>query len=115
MANFLRNNTVTGDATVTNYVPDDELLIKKDDIAKESMSDSIDDFDIRLLPGIHAAANDPQFTDFGIIHLQKLRRFILKLMGIMLRRQRNISNSDHLVPPAWSPAIRPELHAHCKL
>ena len=31
-ANFSRNNTVTCDATVTNYVPDDELLIKKDDI-----------------------------------------------------------------------------------
>ena len=37
-ANFLRNNTVTGDATVTNYVPDDELLIKKDDIVVKRIS-----------------------------------------------------------------------------
>ena len=37
-ANFLRNNTVTCDATVTNYVPDDELLIKKDDIVVKRIS-----------------------------------------------------------------------------
>ena len=37
-ANFLRNNTVTGDVTVTNYVPDDELLIKKDDIVVKRIS-----------------------------------------------------------------------------
>ena len=37
-ANFLRNNTVTGDATVTNYVPDDELLIEKDDIVVKLIS-----------------------------------------------------------------------------
>ena len=37
-ANFLRNNTVTGDATVTNYVPNDELLIKKDDIVVKRIS-----------------------------------------------------------------------------
>ena len=37
-ANFLRNNTVTGDATVTNYVPDDGLLIKKDDIVVKRIS-----------------------------------------------------------------------------
>lgn len=37
-ANFLRNNTVTGDATVTNYVPDDELLIQKDDIVVKRIS-----------------------------------------------------------------------------
>ena len=37
-ANFLRNNTVTGDATVTNYVPDDELLIKKEDIVVKRIS-----------------------------------------------------------------------------
>ena len=37
-ANFSRNNTVTCDATVTNYVPDDELLIKKDDIVVKRIS-----------------------------------------------------------------------------
>ena len=37
-ANFLRNNTVTCDATATNYVPDDELLIKKDDIVVKRIS-----------------------------------------------------------------------------
>ena len=37
-ANFLRNNTVTCDATTTNYVPDDELLIKKDDIVVKRIS-----------------------------------------------------------------------------
>ena len=37
-ANFLRNNTVTGDATVTNFVPDDELLIKKHDIVVKRIS-----------------------------------------------------------------------------
>lgn len=31
-SNFLRNNTVTSDATVANYVPDEALLIRKDDI-----------------------------------------------------------------------------------
>ena len=31
-ANFLRNNTVIYEATAINYVPDEELLIKKDDI-----------------------------------------------------------------------------------
>ena len=31
-ANFLTNNTVIYEATATNYVPDEELLIKKDDI-----------------------------------------------------------------------------------
>lgn len=31
-ANFLRNNIVIYEATATNYVPDEELLIKKDDI-----------------------------------------------------------------------------------
>lgn len=31
-ANFLRNNIVKYEATATNYVPDEELLIKKDDI-----------------------------------------------------------------------------------
>lgn len=37
-ANFLRNNTVLCDATTTNYVPDDELLIKKDDIVVKRIS-----------------------------------------------------------------------------
>ena len=37
-ANFLRNNTVSCDATTTNYVPDDELLIKKDDIVVKRIS-----------------------------------------------------------------------------
>lgn len=37
-ANFLRNNTVTCDATAANYVPDDELLIKKDDIVVKRIS-----------------------------------------------------------------------------
>ena len=37
-ANFLRNNTIIYDATVTNYVPDDELLIKKDDIVVKRIS-----------------------------------------------------------------------------
>ena len=37
-ANFLRNNTVTCDATVANYVPDDGLLIKKDDIVVKRIS-----------------------------------------------------------------------------
>ena len=37
-ANFLRNNTITCDATATNYVPDDELLIKKDDIVVKRIS-----------------------------------------------------------------------------
>ena len=37
-ANFLRNNTVACDATAANYVPDDELLIKKDDIVVKRIS-----------------------------------------------------------------------------
>ena len=37
-ANFLRNNTVIYEATVTNYVPDEELLIKKDDIVVKRIS-----------------------------------------------------------------------------
>ena len=37
-ANFLRNNTIIYDATVTNYVSDDELLIKKDDIVVKRIS-----------------------------------------------------------------------------
>lgn len=37
-ANFLRNNTVLCDATTTNYVPDDELLVKKDDIVVKRIS-----------------------------------------------------------------------------
>lgn len=37
-ANFLRNNTVIYEATATNYVPDEELLIKKDDIVVKRIS-----------------------------------------------------------------------------
>lgn len=37
-ANFLRNNTVIYEATATNYAPDDELLIKKDDIVVKRIS-----------------------------------------------------------------------------
>ena len=37
-ANFLRNNTIIYDATATNYVPDSELLIKKDDIVVKRIS-----------------------------------------------------------------------------
>ena len=37
-ANFLRNNTVLCDATTTNYIPADELLIKKDDIVVKRIS-----------------------------------------------------------------------------
>ena len=37
-ANFLRNNTIIHDATATNYVPDIELLIKKDDIVVKRIS-----------------------------------------------------------------------------
>ena len=37
-ANFLRNNTIIYDATTTNYVPDSELLIKKDDIVVKRIS-----------------------------------------------------------------------------
>ena len=37
-ANFLRNNTIIQDATATNYVPDAELLIKKDDIVVKRIS-----------------------------------------------------------------------------
>jgi hypothetical protein len=37
-ANFLRNNTIIHDATATNYVPDAELLIKKDDIVVKRIS-----------------------------------------------------------------------------
>ena len=37
-ANFLRNNTIIHDATATNYVPDTELLIKKDDIVVKRIS-----------------------------------------------------------------------------
>ena len=37
-ANFLRNNTVIYEATAANYVPDEELLIKKDDIVVKRIS-----------------------------------------------------------------------------
>ena len=37
-ANLLRNNTITCEATAMNYVPDDELLIKKDDIVIKRIS-----------------------------------------------------------------------------
>lgn len=37
-ANFLRNNTIAFDTTEANYVPDDELLIKKDDIVVKRIS-----------------------------------------------------------------------------
>ena len=37
-ANFLRNNIVIYEATATNYVPDEELLIKKDDIVVKRIS-----------------------------------------------------------------------------
>ena len=37
-ANFLRNNTVIYEATATNYGPDEELLIKKDDIVVKRIS-----------------------------------------------------------------------------
>ena len=37
-ANFLKNNTVIHDVTFANYVPDDELLIKKDDIVVKRIS-----------------------------------------------------------------------------
>lgn len=37
-ANFLRNNTVIYEATAINYVPDEELLIKKDDIVVKRIS-----------------------------------------------------------------------------
>ena len=76
----------------------------------------VDDLDIRLFTGIHAAPNDTQIADLGIIHFQKLRSLKPELMGIMLRRQRDIPYSYHFVfPPALIPAILPELHAHCKL
>ena len=47
--------------------------------------DGIDDFDIRLLPGVHTAADNPQMTDLGNRNMQHLGCFKLELMGIMLR------------------------------
>ena len=54
-------------------------------------------------------------ADLGIGQSQKLGSLKGKLMGIVLRGKGNIPNSDHFIPPAWDPARRPELHAHCKL
>ena len=75
----------------------------------------VDDLHVRLFPGVHAAADDAQGADFGIGNAQHLRRFKLKLVGIVLRGQGNIPQSNHSKPPACSPASLPELHAHCKL
>ena len=76
----------------------------------------IDDAHIGFLPGIDAAADDPESPNFGRGNAQHLRRLKLQLVRIMLRRQGNIPQSDHsFILPAESPARRPELHAHCKL
>ena len=77
--------------------------------------DGVDHLDVRLFPGIYTAPDDLYLPDFRIGNLQKLRSLVVQLMGIVLRGQRDISNSDHFIPPAHSPARRPELHAHCKL
>ena len=76
----------------------------------------IDDFHIRLLPGIHAPAHNGQLADFGVGQPEHPGRLKLQLVGIVLGRQSDIPQSYHLVIlPALCPARRPELHAHCKL
>ena len=45
----------------------------------------IDDFYLRLLPGVHAAADNPKLPDFGIGNVQHLGCFKLELVGIVLR------------------------------
>ena len=75
----------------------------------------VDDFHIRFLPGIHTPADDGELPDFGIGHPEQPSRLKLELMGIVLRGHGNVPQSNHKLPPAQSPASRPELHAHCKL
>ena len=47
--------------------------------------DGINDFNIRLLPGIHTAADNPKVSDFRNGDAQHLGCFKLELMCIMLR------------------------------
>ena len=60
----------------------------------------VNNFHIRLFPGIHTVAHQLKATDLGRRNVQKLCRFVLKLIHIMLRRERNISDSNHTIPPA---------------
>ena len=90
----------------------DQLLL----IAIDHHIDGVDDLDIRLFPGVHAALYELEPPDLGRGDPQELGRLELELADVMLRRQGNIPNSDHNVSlPADSPARRPELHAHCRL
>ena len=52
--------------------------------------DGVDNLDIRLFPGVHTAADDLQLPDFGVGDPQQLSGLKLQLMGVMLRRERNI-------------------------
>ena len=75
----------------------------------------VDNFHIRFLPGVHTPADDDELSDFGIGYPEQPSRLKLELMGIVLRGHGNVPQSNHKLPPAQSPASRPELHAHCRL
>ena len=76
----------------------------------------VDDLDIRLFPGIHRPLHQSDPPDLGIGYLQQPRRLIVELGNIVLRRQRDFSNSDHCDSfPALKPAQRPEDQAHWRL
>ena len=63
-ANFLKNNTIIYDTTITNYVPDEELLIKKDDIVVKRISpmfvNYIDDIPEAMYAGINLIVITPK-------------------------------------------------------
>ena len=60
------------------------------DFAIHSPINGVDNFYIRLFPGVYTPADDLQLPDFGIGNSEHLGRFKLQLMGVVLRREGNI-------------------------